>query len=234
MALGRARTAVRCRTCPDEEMWTGALLSSPVRPLCTLFSGEARQELTKRLCSGPFGASFKRVVAASQPSKKWLAVAINLPAPSPRLGVRLPHDDMIFGDRLHATIVRQSSIACKAGGWPQRRVQCTRGQPDHRCKGTSSPVAVSSKSRRLSKFRQTEPKATRFRPFRWAGRHPCPVTSVYPHLAALKDHPEDTFLGATDPCPGRQMERDLFRNGQCIMRLKSAGPDPPHCRRQSR
>jgi len=50
-------------------------------------------------------------------------------------------------------------------------------------------------------------------------------TNDYPLGAALNDHPEDAFLGATDPRPGRQMERDHFRSNRCIMRLKSAGPE---------
>jgi hypothetical protein len=54
------------------------------------------------------------------------------------------------------------------------------------------------------------------RRFRRAGRHPCPCTNDHPLGAALNDHPEDAFLGATDPRPGRQMERDHFRNNHCI------------------
>jgi hypothetical protein len=35
----------------------------------------------------------------------------------------------------------------------------------------------------------------------------------------------DAFLGTTDPRPGRPMEVIIFRNNQCIMRLKSVGPE---------
>jgi hypothetical protein len=34
-----------------------------------------------------------------------MVVATNLPGQSPRIGVRLLDDEMIFGERLHATIV---------------------------------------------------------------------------------------------------------------------------------
>jgi hypothetical protein len=36
-------------------------------------------------------------------------------------------------------------------------------------------------------------------------------TNDYPLAAALNDNREDAFLGAADPRPGRQMERDHFQ-----------------------
>jgi hypothetical protein len=75
---------------------------------------EPPQELLKGICSGPLGALFGRVVAAPQSHRQWLVVATKFPAPSPRFGVRLLHDDMISGDRLHATIVRHCARLCQA------------------------------------------------------------------------------------------------------------------------
>ena len=62
---------------------------------CALFSFEPGQELAKGFCTGPFGAFYRRIVIASQSDRKWLAIAINLPSPAPRIWVRLLHREMV-------------------------------------------------------------------------------------------------------------------------------------------
>jgi hypothetical protein len=84
------------------------------RGLCTLFSVEALQELAKGLRTGPVGSPFRCIVVGPQSNRQRLAVTINFPSPSPRTGVRLVHHDMIFRDRLHATIVRHCGRVCQA------------------------------------------------------------------------------------------------------------------------
>jgi hypothetical protein len=152
--------------------------------LCPLLSGEARQELAERLYAGPSGACSRQIVAASQSNRQWLVVAINFPAPSPRMGVRLLHDDMIFGDRVHATIVRQSplharpghygalaiGVSVPSGSWRTMAWIVHGSAVGHRGlttdEGGASPMAVAQSI-------IEEPKAAvrgRFRRFRWAGR----------------------------------------------------------------
>jgi hypothetical protein len=79
-----------------------------------LLSVEPRQEISKGSCSGPLGTLFGRIIAFAQSHGQWLIVATNFPAPSPRIGVRLLHHEMISGDRLHTTIVRHRARLCQA------------------------------------------------------------------------------------------------------------------------
>jgi hypothetical protein len=67
-----------------------------------LFSFEPGQELTKRFRAGPFGASLRRIVTASEPNRKRPGIAADLPSPSPRIGVWLLYDDIVSSG-FHAT-----------------------------------------------------------------------------------------------------------------------------------
>jgi hypothetical protein len=72
------------------------------RSCIILFTFEPGQKLAKGFCTGPFSAPYRRIAIASQSDRKWLAIAINLPSPAPRISVRLLHYEVV-SSVFHAT-----------------------------------------------------------------------------------------------------------------------------------
>jgi hypothetical protein len=66
------------------------------RSLSISLSIKGRQEFAKGSRSGALGGFFGRMASAPQSNGDWLAVAVNLPLPPPRVGNGLPRHDMIL------------------------------------------------------------------------------------------------------------------------------------------
>jgi hypothetical protein len=153
-----------------------------------LFSVEPPQELSKGFCSGVLGALFRPMPAAAQSHRQWLVVAINLPAPLPRTGVRMLHDDMIFGDGIHVTpnewsaphLARGPTARCSAG---------IRGRPNHLHWDVAVAAArLSANVRRIHHHFTRQTAADRGLPRRPTAREPnvndATVTKIVPNSAA--------------------------------------------------
>jgi hypothetical protein len=110
--------------------------------LCTLLSGETRQEPTKLPCSSPSGALFGSIVAAPQSHGQWLVIATNLPAPLPRIGVRLLHDNMIFGERRTMACIVHGSAVARVSSSPSRPGTGLGVGPDLGCAGVGDFPAI--------------------------------------------------------------------------------------------
>jgi hypothetical protein len=163
---------------------------------CTLFSFEPSQEPKKCFRTGSFGAWFRRVLTTSQSDRKWLAIAINLPSPAPRIWVWLLHYDIVSSG-LHATILRHSSIgrarnAIAAGHRPVESSQC---------RGTVRSVA---------QWRRPA-NANPSLPYRRAGM---PVTGPF-HRGSWTKAPDDESTANADSCQIRGPGSRSFVSRRC-------------------
>jgi hypothetical protein len=86
--------------------------------LSTLLALKGYQELPKGSQSAPLGSFLRRIVAAPEANWNWLAVAVNLPFPSPPFGIGLLRHDVVLV--CHPLRFCDSSIA-GASRWKQAK-----------------------------------------------------------------------------------------------------------------